>query len=103
MINGGYGRKMVVKELFGKVKIYRLHTRVDNRGSLAYVFDESIDDFKARETRIYSMPKEGTFFGIHYRDERAPMTKFVGYKCVGELTDFYKNGINCYLMMKRRG
>ena len=63
---------MVVKELFGKVKIYRLHTRVDNRGSLAYVFDESIDDFKARETRIYSMPKEGTFFGIHYRDERAP-------------------------------
>ena len=69
--------KMVVKELFGKVKIYRLHTRVDNRGSLAYVFDESIDDFKARETRIYSMPKEGTFFGIHYRDERAPMTKFV--------------------------
>ena len=23
------------------------------------------------------MPKEGTFFGIHYRDERAPMTKFV--------------------------
>lgn len=68
---------MVVKELFGKVKIYRLHTRVDNRGSLAYVFDESIDDFKARETRIYSMPKEGTFFGIHYRDERAPMTKFV--------------------------
>ena len=77
MINGGYGRKMVVKELFGKVKIYRLHTRVDNRGSLAYVFDESIDDFKARETRIYSMPKEGIFFGIHYRDERAPMTKFV--------------------------
>ena len=23
--------------------------------------------------------------------------------CVGELTDFYKKGINCYLMMKRRG
>ena len=68
---------MVVKELFGKVKIYRLHTRVDNRGSLAYVFDESIDDFKARETRIYSIPKEGTFFGIHYRDESDPMTKFV--------------------------
>ena len=27
----------------------------------------------------------------------------LGYKCVGELTDFYKSGINCYLMMKRRG
>ncbi len=25
------------------------------------------------------------------------------HKSVGELTDFYKNGINCYLMMKRRG
>ena len=27
----------------------------------------------------------------------------LGYKCVGELPDFYKKGINCYLMMKRRG
>ena len=68
---------MVVKELFGKVKIYRLHTRVDNRGSLEYVFDENTAIFKVRETRIYSMPKEGTFFGIHYREESNPMTKFV--------------------------
>ena len=68
---------MVVKELFGKVKIYRLHSRVDNRGSLEYVFDENTVDFKVRETRIYSMPKEGTFFGIHYREESSPMTKFV--------------------------
>ena len=29
--------------------------------------------------------------------------KNLGYKCVGELPDFYKKGINCYLMMKRRG
>ena len=68
---------MVIKELFGRVKLYQLYTRLDNRGSLAYVFDENIDDFKALETRIYSMPKEGTFFGIHYRDESDPMTKFV--------------------------
>ena len=53
MINGGYGRKMVVKELFGKVKIYRLHTRVDNRGSLAYVFDESIDDLSMLQMKNY--------------------------------------------------
>lgn len=66
MINGEY---MVIKELFGKVKIYQLRARVDNRGSLTYIFDENTDDFKALETRIYSMPKEGTFFGIHYRDE----------------------------------
>jgi len=68
---------MVIKELFGRVKLYQLYTRVDNRGSLAYVFDEKIYDFKAMETRVYSMPKEGTFFGIHYRDESSPMTKFV--------------------------
>lgn len=68
---------MLIKEIFGKVKIYQIHTRVDNRGSLAYVYDENIDDFKALETRIYSMPKEGTFFGIHYREENSPMTKFV--------------------------
>ena len=69
MINGEY---MVIKELFGKVKIYQLRARVDNRGTLAYVIDENIDDFIALETRIYSMPKEGTFFGIHYRDEISP-------------------------------
>lgn len=68
---------MLIKEIFGKVKKYQIHTRVDNRGSLAYVYDENIDDFKALETRIYSMPKEGTFFGIHYREESSPMTKFV--------------------------
>ena len=68
---------MMIKEIFGKVKIYRLLTRVDNRGSLEYVFDENTAIFKVRETRIYSMPKEGTFFGIHYRDESDPMTKFV--------------------------
>ena len=67
----------MIKEIFGKVKIYQLHTRVDNRGSLAYVFDKNTVDFKALETRIYSMPKEGTFFGIHYREESSPMTKFV--------------------------
>jgi len=68
---------MNYKEIFGKVKIYKLHWRVDNRGSLEYVFDENTALFKARETRIYSMPKEGTFFGIHYREESDPMTKFV--------------------------
>ncbi|MBQ8176581.1 MAG: GNAT family N-acetyltransferase [Oscillospiraceae bacterium] len=26
----------------------------------------------------------------------------LGYQCVGQLPDFYKKGIGCYLMMKRR-
>jgi len=64
---------MIINEIFAKVKIYRLRSRVDNRGLLTYVFDENINDFKQKETRIYSMPKEGTFFGIHYREESDPM------------------------------
>ena len=67
----------IIKEIFGKVRIYQLRSRVDSRGFMSYVFDENIYDFSIKEARIYSMPKEGTFFGIHYRDERAPMTKFV--------------------------
>ncbi len=42
----------------------------------------TVDDFNPRARKLY---------------------KNMGYKCVGELTDFYKKGINCYLMMKRRG
>lgn len=26
----------------------------------------------------------------------------LGYQCVGQLPDFYKKGVDCYLMMKRR-
>ena len=68
---------MMIKEIFVKVKIFRLRLRVDNRGLLTYVFDENSNDFKQKETRIYSMPEEGAFFGIHYREESNPMTKFV--------------------------
>ncbi|MBO4531543.1 MAG: dTDP-4-dehydrorhamnose 3,5-epimerase family protein [Lachnospiraceae bacterium] len=68
---------MIIKEIFGKVRIYQLRSRVDNRGLLSYVFDENINGFKIEEARIYSLPKEGTFFGIHYREESSPMTKLV--------------------------
>ena len=58
----------MIKEIFGKVKIYRLHSRVDNRGSLEYVFDKNTAYFNALETRVYSMPKEGTF--LEYTTEK---------------------------------
>ena len=67
----------IFKEIFGKVRIYQLHSRVDSRGFMSYVFDENIYDFSIKEARIYSMPKEGTFFGIHYKEESSPMTKLV--------------------------
>lgn len=67
----------IIKEIFVKVRIYQLRSRVDNRGFMSYVFDENIYDFSIKEARIYSMPKEGTFFGIHYKEESCPMTKLV--------------------------
>ena len=42
----------------------------------------TVDDFNPRARNLYES---------------------IGYKCVGELPDFYKQGINCYLMMKTRG
>lgn len=39
----------------------------------------TVDDFNMRAKNLYES---------------------IGYQCVGELTDFYKKGINCYLMMK---
>ena len=39
----------------------------------------TVDDFNPRAKKLYES---------------------LGYKCVGELTDFYKMGINCFLMMK---
>ena len=42
----------------------------------------TVDDFNPRARKLYEN---------------------LGYKCVGELPDFYKQGINCYLMMKTRG
>ena len=44
---------------------------------MTYVYDDNIEGFKAKESRVYTMSKKGTFFGIHYRDVSDPMTKFV--------------------------
>lgn len=41
----------------------------------------TVDDFNPRAKKLYEN---------------------LGYHCVGELPDFYKKGINCFLMMKRR-
>ncbi len=67
----------LIKTIFDCVKIYKLNSRSDNRGSMTYVYDNSIEGFEAKESRLYTMARKGTFFGIHYRDESDPMTKFV--------------------------
>ena len=67
----------LIKTLFDTVKVYKLKLRTDNRGLMTYVYEDGIEGFVSKETRIYDMPKAGTFFGIHYREENAPMQKFV--------------------------
>ena len=67
----------LIKTIFGCVKIYKLNSRSDNRGSMTYVYDDSIEGFTAKESRIYTMTRKGAFFGIHYREESDPMTKLV--------------------------
>ena len=67
----------LIKTIFGCVKIYKLNSRSDNRGSMTYVYEDGIDGFEAKESRLYTMIRKGTFFGIHYREEADPLTKFV--------------------------
>ena len=70
----------LVKTIFDCVKIYKLNSRSDNRGAMTYVYEsgiEGMEGFEAKESRIYTMPGKGTFFGIHYREEADPMTKLV--------------------------
>ena len=67
----------LVKTIFDVVKVYKLKSRTDNRGLMTYVYEDGIEGFASKETRIYDMPKKGTFFGIHYREENEPMKKLV--------------------------
>ena len=71
----------IIRKIFDKAALLSLRSRDDSRGNMTVAFDESISDiypdFFIKETRIYSMPKKGTFFGIHYRDEFDPMDRLI--------------------------
>ena len=67
----------LIKTIFSCVKIYKLNSRSDNRGSMTYVYEDGIEGFEAKESRIYTMSRKGAFFGIHYREEADPLTKLV--------------------------
>ena len=66
----------LIKEIFGIVRIYKLKSRMDERGLLTYAYD-GIEGYEVKETRLYDMPQKGTFFGIHYREIDTPMSKLV--------------------------
>lgn len=67
----------LIREVFDCALVFKRRSRIDDRGVMTVVNDESIDGFRAKETRIYSMNVKGTFFGIHYRDEEDPMNRVV--------------------------
>ena len=67
----------LVKKIFDCVSVYKLKSRTDNRGPMTYVYEDCINGFEIKETRVYTMPQKGTFFGIHYSDEATPFSKLV--------------------------
>ena len=87
MPNGVFGRYpylhiIAVKEEYrsngiGKQLIKFFEDNASDYSSTKYFL--TVDDFNPRAKKLYES---------------------LGYKCVGELTDFYKKGINCFLMMK---
>jgi dTDP-4-dehydrorhamnose 3,5-epimerase len=71
----------IVKHVFDKALVIKLKSRTDNRGPMTVAYDEGFAEsgigFIPKETRVYTMSKKGTFFGIHYREEKDPMDKLV--------------------------
>ena len=67
----------LIRKVFDSVLVLNRRSRIDERGVMTVVNDESIDGFRVKETRMYSMNVPGTFFGIHYRDEEDPMNRVV--------------------------
>ena len=67
----------LVKKIFDCVSVYKLKSRTDNRGPMTYVYEDNIEGFEVKETRVYTMPQKGTFFGIHYSDVATPFSKLV--------------------------
>lgn len=59
----------IVRRVFDAALVLKRTSRVDRRGVMTVVCDDSIDGFEVKATRVYTMNEAGTFFGIHYRPE----------------------------------
>ena len=89
----------IIRDIFNAAKVIQLDSHNGNRGKMTVI--TSADAFKTlgipfdqKETRIYTIEKKGTFFGIHYRDIEAPMAKVVTViqgKGMDYLIDLRKN------------
>lgn len=73
---------MIINSIFEKVKVLELLRKEDNRGFMSVTYNEKdLSElgihFKIKEYRVYTMPKKGTFFGIHYQTMDYPQAKLV--------------------------
>ena len=82
----------IVETVFDKALILRHRINNDERGSMDSLYNENelsefLGGFVIRDLRSYSMPKAGTFFGIHYQADSNLMNKLITVIC-GRGTDF---------------
>lgn len=85
----------VVKQLFDEVYVIKNRTRDDSRGTMIVGFDESVYEecgFEVKQSRIYTMPDKGTFFGIHYyEDDISKMVSVIKGRGMDYIVDLRKD------------
>ncbi len=68
----------LIETIFGEAKVFRCDGRRDVRGGMSVVYScDDIGGFTVKEQRVYTMPRKGTFFGIHFQDGEHPQGKLV--------------------------
>ena len=72
----------IVKSIFEEAKLIKTVSRTDNRGPMRVIGNDERQralgiDFTPRESRTYTMPRTGTFFGIHFQPAERPGAKLI--------------------------
>ena len=68
----------LIETIFEEAKVFRCAGRRDVRGGMSVVYScDDIGGFMVKEQRVYTMPRKGTFFGIHFQDGEHPQGKLV--------------------------
>ncbi|SCX05959.1 dTDP-4-dehydrorhamnose 3,5-epimerase [Lachnospiraceae bacterium YSD2013] len=82
----------IVKSIFEEAKLIKTVSRTDNRGPMRVIGNDERQralgiNFMPHETRTYTMPRTGTFFGIHFQPTERPGAKLISL-ITGRGTDF---------------
>lgn len=86
----------LLEQLFDQVLVFRPEERKDCRGSMEVLyaeenFAEYAPDFHITEQRIYSIPKAGTFFGIHYQSAQAKLISVIQGRGMDYIVDLRRD------------